>query len=166
MEELIHSVNPKTDDDASLASTASHLLTHGDALENLSGIPELKFPEPKQSDELKLLLIEHKDESTPIMEYMMNKLDSLTQDNQYIKKALSDISKQARKTNGKVIVMTAWHKAYGQRIVNASRLAESHERDYRKFVTGKDLIRYILTIIGSAAAGILVWIELLSKIFK
>ena len=124
------------------------------------------FPEIKQSDEAKLLINDHKDEITPMMEYIINKLDYLTQDNQYIKRALSDISKQARKTNGKVVIMTSWHQANDKRLSDTMKMAEEHDENYRKWITGRDLVKLFFTMIGSAAIGALAWVELFSHFVK
>lgn len=140
--------------------TTSKLLASDSQSEQFSDIEPLVFPDIDQSEEAKLLIADHKDEITPMMEYIINKLDYISQDNQYIKRALSDISKQARKTNGKVVIMTSWHQANDQRLANTMKIAEDHEENYRKFITSRDLVKIFLTTLASLAAGALVWIEL------
>ena len=146
-----------------LINSGTSVLLDDNACEHLSKFHELEFPEYKPSPEVQAIITGKTDDETK-MTYMLRTLDELKQDNQYIKPVLRDITKQVRKTNGKVIALSSWNIAYGKRCENAAALAEQHEEKLKAFITGKDILKWIGLTLTGFAAGIITWIELLSKL--
>lgn len=144
-------------------STASQLLSNGKLSEALSDIPEIKIPEYKVSPEIQMLL-----EGTVKPEereaFILRKLDEMDQWQKAVMPVIFDSNKQARKTNGQVIVLSAWNQAYGNKLVKSLQTVEKHEELLAKTITVKDAFKYLLASGVSAAAGILVWIEFFQKV--
>ena len=144
-------------------TTASQLLSNGKLSEALSDIPEIKIPEYKMSSETKMLIDGTvKPEEREL--YILRKLDEIDQGQKAIIPIIHDVNKQARKTNGQVIVLSAWNQAYGDKLVKSLRIVNKHEELLSKTITVKDAIKYLLTCGVSAVAGILVWMEFFQKV--
>lgn len=144
-------------------STASQLLSNGKLSEALSDIPEIKIPEYKTSPEIQMLL-----EGTVKPEeresYILRKLDEMDQWQKTMTPVIIDNNKQSRKTNGQVIVLSAWNQAYGTKLVKSLQAVDKHEELLAKTITVKDVFKYLVASGISAAAGILVWMEFFQKV--
>ena len=144
-------------------TTASQLLSNGNLSEALSDIPEIKMPEYKMSSETKMLIEGTiKPEEREI--YILKKLDEIDQNQKGINPMIYDMNRQVRKTNGKVIVLSAWNQAYGDKLVKSLHTVSKHEELLSKTITVKDVFKYIFACGVSAAAGILVWMEFFQKV--
>lgn len=98
--------------------------------------------------------------------YILEVMDKLQQQMDWLVPTVEDMNKQTRKTNGKLIRLKEWHDKNEVVIEESLHLVKKHQEVLEKSSFLRDIATKILIAVAGAAGGILTWVELFEHFSK
>ena len=168
----IRNRNDESDDEFTNSSsildsnTSNKLIEDKIAPEVLSNIEAIQdVPDFEETDEIKLM-VNTQEDLKPHTIYLLKTVNKLDQNIEWLNKVTLDNNRQARKTNGNVIILKEWHNMYGHKTVEALKKVEKHEHLLENALTIKTAFKYVATSIISIISGLFLGAEFFSKLFR